>query len=423
MALRFLTGDPAYYNVLARGTTTSSSADALFPLVNLYDGDPSKPFKYGSAGADLLTKVDAAVGVTGNMNSWSAGAPVGWTKTTSGTGTVTQDSVIRVGASGSSAKFTRVSASDVAQLQEILTVRAGQRFQLQWQIRYGTGPTTANGILKIKNLATGRWLGADGEWSDTEVTHASVIPVPTSDFVSDTVSMEIEDFLAVGGDTCQLQITLRQEGLGDLWFDEVHLIQYVDFFSIHGHNYAPAISLAMAYSDDDSTWTRASLVQPRRSSFYGILAGDQKFHRYWRLRYRGTPLSAIYTGEAVLGQIDTALHAHLYGWETRFIFDQIRTETRAGNVRSHRLAQEERRALKLAFELVGDDEFEQLRDQWARRTYGGHYPMIVIPDDTDPQLVLHGRMTEEWSVIREFHTVRESGDILIAESGLPTVTG
>jgi len=413
-ALRFITGDPAYYNLMARGVLTSSSADALYPLVNVKDGDPSKPFKFGSAGADLEVKVDLSLLVGSNMDVWVASSPTGWTKTTTGSSTVTEDTVIRV--TGSSAAFFVLGG--VAELRQNVVVRAGQKLALDCGVRVSTG---VFGRVFIQNRSTGKWLNTSFAWQSAQ-THCVRQADTSSGFVFPAVEIQVESFLSVGADTCQLQITLDQEnGSGNVWFDDVYLTPLVDFFSIHGHNQDPGVPLLFESSDNNSSWVTKATVAPSKPSFYGRLSALED-HRWWRLKYSGTPLAAIYYGEIILGQVETALRPQLYDWPTRYVFDQIRTETEAGNVRSYKKALDERRAVKLEFNPKAAADVAQLRDEWARRSFGGHYPMIVLPDDTDPSLALHCRMTDEVEIMREFLTVW-STDVVIAESGFPTVTG
>lgn len=419
MALRFVTGDPAYYNVLARGVLTSSSADALFALVNVKDGDPAKPFKFATAGADLWLKIDTSMLVGSNMDFWSIGVPIGWTKSTSGSGTVTEDTVIKV--TGSSAKFFNPGAGNLAKLAQDVTVRAGQRLSLVAKLRAELG---AEGRIQIQNKATGKWLNSIGQWQSGSSIFASIMDNTGGVFVTQTVTFRVEDFLTVGAETCTLAIALDNNWVGlagdELWYDDVYLYPGIEFVSVHGHNLNPVTSLLVQTSDDDSAYSTLATLTPRGPSFYGTWATTYK--RYWRLPYVGTPPATVYYGEVVLGQLDTALRAHLYGWPTRYIFDQVRMETDTGNVQSFKQALLERRAVKLEFQLGAQAQFEQLRDEWARRSFGGLYPMIVVPDDSDASLVIQGRMLDEWEATKHFLTVWGT-DVVIAESGFPTVVG
>lgn len=415
-ALRFIAGNPAYYNVLARGVLSSSSADALYPLANVKDGDPAKPFMFAATGADLWVKVDTSLLVGSNFDLWSAGSPVGWSKILSGAGTVTQDAVIMV--SGSSAALNQPAGVDIASVFQDVTVRAGDWHKFDAFVRVGAGPTAE---MTIRNLHTGNYLTPTVTWSATP--QAALTQTNTAGlFANKIATFQTEDYGTVGEDTCTLRITLSQTGAGLSWFDNAYLYPGVDFFSIHGHNLNARIPVVLESSPDDAAWSTQITATSKKPAFAGISAAAPTFARYWRVRYSGTPLARIFYGEVVVGQLASALRSHLYGWPTTFIFDQLRMETENGHVQTFKQAQFERRAVKLEFQVGAQNEFEQLRDAWTRRSFGGHYPMIVVPDDADAALVFQGRMTSELEVLKHFLAVW-STDIVFAESAFPTITG
>lgn len=440
-ALRFLTGDPAYYNLMRFGPLTSSSANALFPLANLGDGDPGKMFRFGTAAGDQWLQVDADMLPTGKFDSWSGGAPVGWTKTTTGTGAVTQDSVVRDGASGSSAKLNN-GASGTAKISALKTVRAGAKVMFDVRIR-NDAATNPSAKLYIQNKTTGLWLkphpsgGSNPDiWQSLKVEWCSIVGTAggfayfgggIASAGAGSGLFQIEDFLACGGrDTVQLEFTCESVGgAGDVWFDTLNLYPGYDFVSVHGHNAegiwttgGPLLVRARRSFDGAAFVTDATLT-PLLPSFYTILP-ETVYGRFFRLDYLGTPNAPVWFGEVVFGQLETALRSNNYGWSTKYIFDQLRFATQ-GHVQTFKHAQLERRALQLAFQLGALAEFQQMRDQWARRSFGGHYPMVVVPDDSDASMVIHGRVSEEWDVVKHFLATWES-DIIVEESGFPSVT-
>jgi hypothetical protein len=67
-------------------------------------------------------------------------------------------------------------------------------------------------------------------------------------------------------------------------------------------------------------------------------------------------------------------------------------------------------------------EYEEFRDKVWRQSRGGADPAVWVPDDTDDDICLLGRMDNSWDVKRVLSAYSE-GDILVAEEGFPAVYG
>src|SRR3972149_6179277 len=82
-------------NILERGLVTSSSENALFPRPLLYDGRPSRPFRFAAAAANDHVTVDTCLTQDPGFESWiDATTPEKWVKTTSGGGSVNREATV-----------------------------------------------------------------------------------------------------------------------------------------------------------------------------------------------------------------------------------------------------------------------------------------------------------------------------------------
>lgn len=417
--IRAVTGDPAWYNFLAWATLTSSNENTLYPLTNVKDHDPSSPFQFNTTGNDLEMKLDLTMLTGRDFNTWSGGAPTGWSVFTSGTGSVTQDSVIFDGAGGSSAKLNG-GASGTAFVAQARTVRAGWKMYVRVRIR-----TTASAVvyLQVRNRRTGKTLDNTMAWVTSPTAIAKTHISGAGAFETVTFGpFTVEDFWTVGADTCDLLFIGGNDQNADAWIDNWDVYPGVDFLSIHGHNVPAGMVVRARYSDDDSTYATHLTATPRPVAFYA--SGTTEGHRYWKIPYvsdSNIPLStAIYYGEVILAQADT-VPPQRYGWETKFLFPQTRTRTEAGKQTSYKRTLTEVRGLRLSFQPTSETAFKQLRDEWARRTFGGFYPMVMVPDTLDPSgTVLHGRLNDEVDFRRQLNALWDT-DITIEESPSPSV--
>lgn len=290
MSMYFLAG--RYFNLVGRGpgTLSSTSADALFPLANLYDGQPGRPFRFASAAAGVILKKDVnAITNPGFETSTLSG----WTDRKLGTGTVAETTTAAEVHSGTkAADLTGTDTSNYGALSQDITVQPGELWKLDCWIRATVAGT---GKVFLQNLTTGKFYSA-GAWGAAQ---AEATSHNTTTYTNKTVNFTIEDYDTVGDDSCTLRITLYCDD-GEACFDDVLLIPGVNFTSVHGHNLGP-IAPVLASSDDDSAYTTRISPTVKRGAFYGYDSTVQ-YARYWRLTFGGTNLSAIYVGEWVLGR-------------------------------------------------------------------------------------------------------------------------
>ena len=112
-------------NVLGTAlSVASTSADALFPLANLYIGRPSRPFRFNANGADLVITAGINRVINGGFET---GTLDGWIDADTGDGVTSKDTVIFD--TGAASMKGTVTAAGVASRYRDFTFRAGERIR------------------------------------------------------------------------------------------------------------------------------------------------------------------------------------------------------------------------------------------------------------------------------------------------------
>ena len=397
---------------LAKAVTCSPAADASFPIANLYDGAPSKPFKFGSAPADPYITVDLdRLGGYGDMEAWTGGTPNGWTEVNTGTGAVTQD-VVNFHGGASAALMTGGTGS--ASIYRDTTVRAGERLTLEAWL---AGDGTASARIRVQNLQTGKYLTSAGAW---QVAAADVDSRSIASYAQTLKDFTVEGYAVCQVPTVTLRITLLCNQSGSSIADDVAVYPHVNVASIHGHNIDALNALQLRSSTDafvgvDTLEATLAMQQP---AFYGYLATAIK-RRWLRLKLVGTNTSAVMLGEFWLAYAETASRGAQWGFTVITVEDQVRTESEAAEVTVFSLSQHARREVTLHFRPRNATQHAEFRDDLLRRCRGGKYPAIVIPVDDEP-LILHGRFPNGDALTRAFLAVWDV-DIRVVESPFPFV--
>lgn len=393
------------YNALARAALTVSDENSLRPKAKLFDGRPSMPFEFVSAGADLQITADLNLMENGGFES----GITDWTDASTGTGATAESATAN---SGTKALTCAGGASGVGQRYVDVQVRTGWAYQLEAAIR---GDATVFARVRVQCLETGDYFNGTA-WTATPSDLFAEDSATYQDH-SDTFTMQSYG-QALGRDTVTLRVYLLCNEDGDAFFDDVYLYPAIDFLSIHGHNLTAAIAVQLRSSTDDFSAVdtlEATLTKAPRT-FWGRLVAPV-FRRYWRIKFSGTNTVAIRIGEAVLGQALAVQRNYDYGAELAELEDNIASETPSGERYSRAQTEFGRRVFAMRFNFRGetDDAYEEARDDIFRRSRGDLYPLVIVPDTDRPE-VLHGRIDRRWSVTRTLLTAYDNNDLVLAES-------
>jgi hypothetical protein len=175
-------------------------------------------------------------------------------------------------------------------------------------------------------------------------------------------------------------------------------------------------------------------MYPSRKAMYALNA-SVTYARYWKLKLEGEQWETneaasvfssyqkpTYIGEVIFGDANSLTAVQKYNWSIRERYEQIRTATRSGSQRVTNVTTESPRVLQMSHFFSTIAEYEEFRDKVWRQSRGGADPAVWVPDDTDDDICLLGRMDNSWDVKRVLSAYSE-GDILVAEEGFPAVYG
>lgn len=410
MALYMLYGEG--YNQLTRmaSAATPESAAAKYPIANLYDGIPNKPFIFGSAGGSGYIDFDLQQLTNGGFETWSGGAPTGWTVTLTDGGTVTEEAVIFNGGAKSAKLATAGGLSDAAQVSQIKYVPAGKSMSISAAL-YGTGaaPTIA---LKVTNLVTGNSLDQNGAWGVGQ----TVMSRSAASWATATVAFTVESYSDCGSrDLVPVQIVaLVSTSLAvSAYVDDVVLFPTISFASLHGHNIKPACGAIEIRSGTSSpaatvraTFTHA---QPTMFATFAAVAA-----RYWRLFVTTDPatgsdpvLDAISIGELVLGEYATSTRNQNLGFETTLTDPQDRSASDIGPLQAFVRTTRGRRQLALQFRLLNTATDYAQWKEILERSRNGAFPLVVVVDSADSTSAIMCRVPPSWRVTRPLDAMRD----------------
>lgn len=412
-------------NVLERGIVTSSSEDPLFPRPLIYDGRPSRPFRFSKGDANDHVTVDTCLTLDPGFESWlDINTPEKWTKVLTGGASVTRNSIVPDTGTYCCQLASPAINPGTAIVMQTIQVRAGETFYPVARAKAAPGGTFL--YLYCRNRQTGRWLTTAGAWSATEQPWFS-ISLTTSYQTAASSARTVEGMDVCMTDLVDLELSARVVGGGggdiEVYLDNYRLLPEIDFLSLHGHNIDASISVELRSSNDPtfaSSTLRATLTK-RVPAFYGILGSPVTSDQHWRVLFSGTNLTPISLGELVLGKALTLARRPDYGWEIKQIDPDVATETPTGEVYSYPQAKWARRVLGMQYKFFSSAEMEEQLREVFQRCRGRRHPLVIVPDDTRPE-VLHGRIDRSWAAKRRLVNVYDDTSLVVSESPFEVAT-
>lgn len=420
MALWFGTGPN--FNLVGRAlsvTLSPDSADANFPATYLYDGRPGTECRFSAISANEIVTCDLQAVLNGGFEGgFTATVPNFWTKT--GAGATSDDTVnMRTGAHACKIDAT----AGTTYISQVMTAVPGEVWSMTAWVKTLAGIPLAK--IYFYNRQTGHYLSA-GVWGSTRNPHSNT---GSGTYVQLGGSFTIEDVAACGNlPNVELEIQLEMTGsAGPVGvFDDVEAYPAVNFGGVFGHNLDPSIVPTLESSPDNSAWTVRATMDPRvRPVFYGFTSGTNLV-RYWRMKFGGTQSTrsgAVSIGELVLAQLVQGLRNPGYPISTTWDELQQRNFSPIGAQWVYALSDSPVRTLALIIDTRGtmpSAQFKQLRDQLFRLSRNGLYPVVLIPQDTDPETCIYGRPSSTISYGQPFLTVMQINGLAIVEDALPT---
>jgi len=370
------------FNLLERGTVTSSSEDPLFLRNRLWDGRPSGDYRFASAGTDDTITVDGdLLGGLGNFEGADAIDPPGWTESNSGTGNCEIDTAQK---NSGSSSLLMLAGTGFGQAYREFQARAGEWINISWAIRGDAGTGVAK--VRVQNPRTGRYLTPGAAWTSTLTNLATQAAAA---WATGNLTFQVEDFRTNLYQDPVLRVIVINDTGGSAWADDVYVTSGVDILTVHGHTIDPLIVPQFRSSTDnfaasDTLEGTATLDPP---SFY-VLLGARVYRRYWRLKLVGLNVSGpIQLGEMVIGQTTSLLVPYEYKPRLGRLRDRVATTADFGEQYVYPRARWSRRTLQLVSHYESLVQYRQAVDEIYERAAGDAHPIVIVPDTALPDVL------------------------------------
>ena len=427
MSMLLMTDD--LMNALERMTTAATpvpSANSSFPIANLYDRIPSNPFMFGSGTSDATLDFDLSIVTNGSFEA-SSSTVTGWTNiSVAGTALATStDSSL-----GTRALIVSASSAlgDTGGLTQILPVRASENMCLRITRHAGAAGSVAR--FRAQNTHTGSYLidttSAGLVWSATATDLTTLATTSWAEYGSagapKTFTVEAmatgQPELATMSLKIQAYVIATSTGAQTALFDEIAVWPAWDFLAVCGHNLTPAISLSWQAKTGTSASTSDGTVVGTITAFpqaFYSLAASSHTERFVRLKFNGTPASAIYLGEGILTMSKSPERTFDWGPELEIRETEIRSD-----VRSYRQTDRPVRRYKMNFVYPTSTSFVEARDKIMGASANGHFPIVLVPDTTEAD-VIYGRVDPAWHTVRDLTAYFRESQLVLQEMALPTM--
>ena len=362
--------------------TSSPALMATGPYSFLWDGavSPAARFSYASASPYFDFDMTAIVNYgqeDGTSSPWSGGG-IAAASDQKHTGTY-------------ALKGTVSGAYGYVDIQ----VRPGEQWQfIGWN--RGDGQAAARFMLNI--LDSGQYWNGTG-WTTTLTVVGSNA---TTTWTQYTATFTVPSFSELLRPLVTLRVYIFQSAVaGSTWYDDILLIPGVNLVAVLGHNVpsrAPVKATSWggeAYQSGGTGTGTMTNFQPGVSA----IVSSMVFARSWRVFFDDTVSNAGYAprvGEIILGQTVDLLKNPSF--PIRFTAKepgQIRNMTRDGAETVMNSASRAAWSGLLSFQFAQASEYKQLRDALIYSGRSGGFPAVIIPTETDSDLLLFGHMSEQ----------------------------
>lgn len=398
----------------AANAVAASSAHALYPATNLYDGDPTCPWVAAAVGvSNLALTIDLADrgGYASAPGTFEAGvADVGEDRSTGGGSVVEETSLVYA---GSKALKVLAGAGGVGRHVLSYTARPGETWRYSAWLR---GDGTGSVRLRIFNPLTGHWW-VSGAWTAVE---GDVASRSTASYAESAGAVALEAYADIQDHDVPLEVHVVCTDSGQVGYaDNVHVWPAWDLVSLHGHNWAPVHGVEVSGSDDGSAWTVLATAVPTRPACYALLDAAQAY-RHVRVRATGVSPVRLYCGELRVGQAVAPVSKLGPVWSITETRPQVRHRSLAGYVSAATPVTDASRVLELPLVILTEAQQEALLD-FIRATLHGVRSAVLVPDTSRPEVFL-GRVGEEGYGLSRGPTTRHIGAAITwTEDGFPTV--
>lgn len=408
-------------NLLERSTVTVTlgAADSLFGAENLYDGRPSKPFRFSTKLAEESITLDTNAVLNPGLESWSSG-PTSWTATA---GVVIEETIFHSGVAAAKLDGTTGGGTVQTMYQDIVA-RAGETRHIKCWLR-GGGGGGQEVLVYVQNLTTGRYLDTNGAWTPTLT---NTFTRTTASYGESTRTYVVESYTRCDEDLVTLRITVGVNAGYVGYADDITDCPGSNLLALFGMAVEDRCTVAWTTSDDNSSYGDSASAgssadgwgADQRPNIY-IKRASVTAKRYQRVTFLSVSATTLSreVGEMVMCEVATAARNHDWGYELKAMRDRIRGDSIDGSPSVYTMSRWPRRAFAAVRQFVSDAQMHDARDPLWRRAKGDALNVLLVPDDT-ANLVLLGRLDESFTTRRLFTSWYGDNSLVLAE--LPFVS-
>lgn len=384
------------------GVVQSATADANYPVANLYDGQTSPVCKWASLGTDYY--FDVALNVVPDGDFEQAAVPSSWVATG---GTVARSSAVTAHKGSYHLALTPTGTGDASVVCDV-TVKAGT----YWKLSAATRGNTRTARFRVLDMERGGayYLAADGTWTTTPTWLGST---SAAAWTATTVTeLRIPTFADWGRREGVVRIELSNLGNGAstaaVYFDEVLLYPSgLDVVAFIGHSFPRLTRVrALTYADywhggaSSTPWDDATGVM-RSPTGWLLNTASPLSTPFVRLQVSlpnsGTAYRYPQVSELFLGRTVAMPRAVRFGLSTEWAEEQPRQRTRGG-LWAQRDQQYPSRKYPITVDLSdasSQAEWVTVRDDVMLATGMGSSPCLFLPATTwEPELCMFGHLKD-----------------------------
>ena len=361
-------------------------------------------FAFGSKNTNPRVEVDLDLAKNSGVfdDAHVGGVPSGWTNTSTGTGTLTQDLAIKE--AGASSLRLNSGTAGQGVCERIFLCSAGETLTIRLAAR---GDNTNPCLVSVQDLESGQWIGSGGAWQNAATNWVSRIP---NSFLESKIVIPVSAMSLCASAVRRIRVRFRSASLingAQAWVDGFYVTPGYDTLVVAGHNVRQAFTIDWQHASDAAYATAAYNVAaftPVRDKFYAKLPTVQtdRFVRVFvglTTDFLAIP-DNIYFGEMIVGTSFVS-RCPVSPIATRHTDHRSDVPLLLGGVASRGMSRSARRTKTLSFQFpdtpttAESGEWSQWFDEIFLRQLGG-IPLALVPT-TDRQEVLFGTMASALS--------------------------
>lgn len=434
MAFKYMAG--RYLNLLTRAGSygasptatpeSSGTADASYPLANLYNGVPALPYRISSTTAGMYVRWANNLVVNGDMEQSSL---TGWTASSA---TLTSETGAGLYHKGTRSMKVVTSSAGGGAYQDI-AVQAGEYLQV-WAALRSDGTNLAR--VTVRCLDTNQDLNSSGVWSAVG-TFAMTRSTATMAAIT-PIAFQVPSYATIGKATATIRVLVTGAANAQTFYaDEVLIVPALDFVGVFGHGFDPSTGVALV-TFGANYWHSPASVVSFGSATNGACAkqiaivtnGSRVYDPFPGVFFYpggayGTYSSRVapWIGELVVGQTRTFPRSPSSFNVTPAYTGQMRAKTRGGSASVFNANAWSRRDVKMSVMHTAYADADATVAEFLGMTEGGRYPVVLLPESLDTTAAIYGRVTDALTFDYEMPKGRFSTtEITVEEEALPRLT-